>query len=141
MKRVLIAYFSQRGTTAEITRQIARGFRNNDYAVDLFNILEEDPPDISRYDILGIGSPVYVLKPPFNIMGYIETLPDLKGMPFFLFIMDGSYPGAAGTLIRRALRKRGGREVGYTRYMGEDREMLYRKLGYPKKEYLDSHRA
>jgi flavodoxin len=138
MNKVLIAYFSQEGVTAAAATQIARRFKDNNYEVDLCNILDGAIPLIHRYDILGIGSPVYILRPPFNIMEYIETLPDLSGMPFFLFITNGSYPGTAGKVIRRALLKKGGKEVGYTRYTGEDDAMVNLNLGYPTKAYLDS---
>jgi len=141
MKKVLIAYFSQEGTTARLARHISQAFQFSGYEVNLYNILDGNPPDISQYDVLGIGSPVYILRPPFNIMEYIDTLPHLQGMPFFLFISNGSYPGNAVRLIRRVLSKKGGREVEYTRFTGEDYALISPELGYPKKEYRDSCRT
>lgn len=141
MKKVLIAYFSQQGTTAKAARRIARGFREHGYPVDLYNILKGDPPDVRRYDILGIGSPVYILRPPFNIMGYIETLPRLDGMPFFVFVMESAHTGTAVNTIRRALSRKGGGEVGYTRFLGEVQTMTYLNLGHPLKAFRDSIRA
>lgn len=130
MKKVIIAYFSQGDTTAKVAEQIAQGIKEKNYDVDLFNMQDGKPPDINQYEILGIGFPVYAFRPPFNVMDYIKTLPNLNGMPFFLFYLYGSYPGTAGNVVRRALSKKGGKEVGYTRCRGEDYAMIYLKRGY-----------
>ena len=130
MKKVLIVYFSQGGSTAKIATQIAQGIKDNNYGVDLYNIQDGKPPDINQYEILGIGFPVYIFRPPFIVMDYIKTLPNLKGKPFFVFCLYGSYPGAAGSAVRRTLSKKGGKEVGYTRYRGEDYYIGYLKEGY-----------
>ena len=130
MKKVLIAYFSQGGTTAKIAKQIAQGIKDNNYDVNLYNIQDGKPPDITQYDILGIGFPVYIFRPPFNVMDYIKTLPDLNGMPFFLFYLFGVIPGTAGNVVRMALSKKGGKEVGCSHYRGEDLFIGYLKRGY-----------
>lgn len=144
MKKVLIAYFTQGGTTAKIASQIAQGIKDNNYDADLYNILDGNPPDIHQYDIFGIGFPVYIYRPPFNVMDYIKSLPDLNGKPFFVFYLYGSIPGAAGNDVRRTLSKKGGEEVGFTRYRGEEYGLPYLKLGYflspghPTEEELSS---
>lgn len=95
MKKVLIAYFSQGGTTAKIATKITQGIKNNNYDADLYNIQDGKPPDIKQYAILGVGFPVYAYQPPFIVTDYIKTLPDLNGMPFFIFLLYGADPGTA----------------------------------------------
>jgi flavodoxin/Pyruvate/2-oxoacid:ferredoxin oxidoreductase delta subunit len=130
MKKALIAYFSQGGTTAKIAAQIGQGIKDKNYEVDLYNIQDGTPPDTNQYEILGIGLPVYIVRPPFNVMEYVNALPNLNGMPFFVFLLYGSFKGTAGNVVRRTLTKKGGTEVGYTCYMGEDHFIGYLKRGY-----------
>lgn len=130
MKKVLIVYFSQGETTAKIAEQIKKGITDENYDANLYNIQDGKPPDINQYEIVGIGFPVYIFRPPFNVMDYIKNLPDLNGMPFFIFLLYGTYPGVAGNIARKALSKKGGKEIGYTCYMGEDYFIGYLKRGY-----------
>ncbi len=59
MLKGLIVYFSQGGTTARVAESIASGLHTAGYQVDLCSMRDEQPPDLSGYDLLGIGSPAY----------------------------------------------------------------------------------
>ena len=76
MPKALIAYFSQGGTTEAIAKKISDGLQDEKFQVDLHNIAESKPPDISEYDMIGIGSPVYIFRPPFNVSDYLNSLPE-----------------------------------------------------------------
>jgi len=130
MPKCLIVYFSQSGTTARVAGQIAVGLRGAGYEVDLYNMDGSGPPEVAGYDMLGIGSPVYYFRPPFNVMDYIDNLPDLKGMPVFAFVMYGAFRFDAGNHIRRALAGKGAREVGYFTARGPDLFPGYLREGY-----------
>lgn len=129
MKKALIAYFSQGGTTAKISGEISKGLSEKEYEVDLCSITEKSVPDINGYDLIGIGSPVYILRPPFNVMDYVRKLPALNGLPFFVFMLYGSVPGNAGTILRKALERKGGREVGYSSFKGAEYFIGYVQRG------------
>jgi len=79
MAKSLIVYFSQGGTTTKVAESIADGLRREGYQVDLHSIKEKQQPDLSGYDLLGIGSPVYFYRPPFIVTDYLNSLPDLGG--------------------------------------------------------------
>ena len=99
MSKGLIAYFSQGGTTARVAESIAAGLRAAQWQVDLCNIKDVQPPDARGYDLIGIGSPVYYYRLPFNVMDYVESLPDLQGLAYLVFVLHGTYrlvPGAPG---------------------------------------------
>ena len=130
MPRGLIVYFSQAGSTGRVAEAIAAGLRAADYQVDLRNIKDERPPDPDGYDLLGIGLPTYYYRPPFNVTDYVDTLPDLDGLPAFVFVMHGTYRGDAGNHIRDALAKKGAREVGYHCCFGADFYVGYLNEGY-----------
>lgn len=133
MKKVLIAHFSQSGTTARVANKIAQGFNDNDYTIHLHRIQDKEPVNIDDYDIIGIGFPVYIYRVPFIVKKFIKDLPALKSKPFFVFLLYGTKRGTAGNVARRLLERKGGREVSYSYYTGDD---LY--IGYIKKGYLFS---
>ncbi|MBM3155885.1 MAG: hypothetical protein FJ004_01200 [Chloroflexi bacterium] len=130
MPKGLIIYFSQGSTTARISEAIASSLRLAGYEMDMCNIKDELPPDIGSYDLLGIGSPVYWYRPPFNITDCLNKLPNLKGLPTFTFVLYGTYRGDTSTKIRRILASKGARDVGYFHCRGADYFLGYLKMGY-----------
>jgi Flavodoxins len=130
MAKSLIVYFTQGGTTAQVAEAIASGLRSQKHQVDLHNMNDGKPPGLDGYDLLGIGLPVYIFRPPFKVMEYIHGLPELKGLPFFVFLLYGSLPGDAGNIVRRALTRKGGNEVGYFKARGADYYLGNIKSGY-----------
>jgi ferredoxin len=90
----------------------------------------QPPPDIQGYDLFGLGTPVYYYRPPFNVTEYMNNLPGLNGLPFFVFMMHGMYRFDAGNMVRRALTRKGAKEVGYFHALGPDLFVGYLKEGY-----------
>jgi len=68
MAKILIVYFSQGGTTAKVAEAIASGLRSKNHQVDLRNMNDGKPPGIDGYDLLGVGLPAYIYRPPFKVM-------------------------------------------------------------------------
>ena len=130
MPKSLIVYFSQGGSTARVAQRIATGLRTAGYEVDLCNIKHKRPPDPSGYDLFGVGSPAYYYRPPFNVLDYVNGLPDLAGLSAFVFVLHGTYRGDAGNSLRRSLVRRGAQEVGYFHCRGADYYMGYLREGY-----------
>jgi len=130
MSTCLIAYFSLGGTTARVAESIATGLRADEYQVDLCNIKDAKPPDPGGYDLLGIGLPAYYFSPPVNVMDYLNSLPDLNGLPAFVFVVHGTLPGDTGTITRRLLAQKGAKDAGYFQCHGADFFLGYLKEGY-----------
>jgi flavodoxin/ferredoxin len=130
MSKSLIVYFSQSGTTAQVAQRIAAGLQTAGYQVDLCNMKDEQPPPVGSYQLLGIGSPVYYYRPPFNVTDYVKSLPSLNGLPAFVFMLHGTYRFDAGTAIRRILSHKGALDVGCFHCRGADLFMGYLKEGY-----------
>jgi len=130
MPKSLMVYFSQGGTTARVAESIATGLRGAGVQADLCNLKEAQPPKLDGYDVLGVGLPVYIYRPPFNVLDYLKGLPGLGGLPAFVFVVYGTKRGDAGTRVRLALAKKGAREVGYFCSRGVDYFLGYVKRGY-----------
>jgi flavodoxin/Pyruvate/2-oxoacid:ferredoxin oxidoreductase delta subunit len=143
MKKVLIVYFSQMGANKRIAEAISTGLREAGYQVTLWNLKDGLPPAPRDHDVLGIGSPTYYYRPPFNVIDYVNSLPDLVGLPAFVFVVHGTYRGNTGNIIRRALSLKGIKEVGYFHCHGAGFFLGYLKEGYllspdhPRAEELD----
>lgn len=130
MSKGLIVYFSQGGTNERIAEAIGAGLRNSGYSIDLWNLKDGDPPDPVDFDLLGMGSPTYYYRPPFNVMNYLNSLPNLAGLPVFVFVVHGTYRGDTGNRIRQTLTTIGAKEVGYFYCYGEGYFLGYLKQGY-----------
>ena len=147
MPKGLIIYFSQGGTTAKAAEAIARGLRNREFQVDVYSIRDKKPDEIKGIDFLGIGSPVYACRIPFNVSDYVKALPRLNNMPVFSFNLYGSLPFDAGKQLRRLLAKKGGKDMGYFSCKGPEYNLGYLKKGYlfspnnPTKEELTQAEA
>lgn len=130
MSRGLILYFSQGGTTTQVAESIAAGLLVGGYQVYLYDMQVGQPPDPRGYDLLGIGSPTYYFRAPFSVLDCVHALPDLDGLPAFVFVLYGALGGDAGNDIRRALAGKNASDVGYLRCCGADYYLPYLKQGY-----------
>jgi len=113
VKKVLIVYFSQGKTTMLVADAISAGLREAGHQIDLCNLMEGQPPDPRDYDLLGMGSPIYYYRKPFNVTDYVNSLPDLTGLSALVFVLGGTHRGNTGNSIRHALTLKGAREFGY----------------------------
>lgn len=145
--KALIVYFSQSGATARVAEAVARGLRDCGYAIDLWNLKMGPPPDVRTCTLLGIGSPVYYYRIPFNVADFVESLPRLDGQPVFTFLAYGAHSFDAATPLRRTLARRGSRDVGHFAahgagyFLGQLREGYLFSAGHPTAAELASAQA
>jgi len=142
-KKCLIVYFSQWNTTASIAEQIALGLQMKNYNIQQHNLKDTElPPDASEFDLIGIGTPVYYYRTPFNVGRYLNNLPDLSGKPVFVFLLHGSYPEDTFSSIWKILKSKNADFAGYYHAPGKDIYYEYLKEGYlfSPDQPLESHR-
>jgi ferredoxin/flavodoxin len=130
IRKALIATFSQTGSTTLIAEEIAKGLQTMGCEVDYHTINGKQLPETGDFDIIGIGTPAYNFRPPFIVSDFVNSLPDLKGKSFFVFVLHGTLPGDAGNSIRRKLKKKHGRDIGYFLCHEPDYFIGYLKRGY-----------
>lgn len=147
MGKALIIYFSQNKSTEKIAREIALGLKNKGCETVFMNILENSVADMSSYDIIGFGFPVYFFRAPATFIDFLKKMPRIDGKYFFVFKTFGSNPGDAANFVRKSLSKKGGEEVGYKSFMGQDHAYIYIKkncllcANHPSLKELESARA
>jgi flavodoxin/Pyruvate/2-oxoacid:ferredoxin oxidoreductase delta subunit len=130
IRKVLIATFSQTGSTLQVAEKISQGLQSMGCEVEFYSITGKPLSVTKDFDIIGIGTPAYIFRPPFIVSDFVKSLPDLKGKSFFVFTLHGTIPGDTGNHIRRQLRKKHARDVGYFLCHGADYFIGYLKRGY-----------
>ncbi len=151
--RAVIFYFSQQGSTKKIAEKIAEGLNQDEKICDLirFTKLSKDLElvknfNFSRYNLIGIGVPVYYFHPPHHLFEVFEAFPDLNQTMGFLFCTSGGNPGAALHKIKQVLENKGIKIIdGYDKWIGLDQHRCYShfkesalpsSLGHPTPEEL-----
>ncbi len=136
MRRALIAYFSQGGTTARVARRIAAGLEGSGHEVHLHNLSREaarrsETPDPREYDLLGVGSPTHYYRLPTPVTDFLAgPAHSARTVPTFGFLLYGTYSGWAGKTLVRALGGEERRSLGYFSCRGADRYVGYLRKGF-----------
>ena len=73
MKSIVI-YFSQTGNTRQIAGAIQTGISEFNGECNIARIQDVGNEDLLKYDLIGLGSPVWHRREPANVLGFIEYL-------------------------------------------------------------------
>ncbi|MFH2069504.1 MAG: flavodoxin [Candidatus Omnitrophota bacterium] len=132
MDKIIIIYFSLTGNTKLLAHLIGDFLKEKGKTSDYFRLLPEHPgfflkncrdaltrrkaalkelPDISGYDTLFLGSPVWAFNVAPAIRGFLETVP-LSGKNVFIFATHGGGPGKAMKEFADAVESRDGKVIG-----------------------------
>jgi ferredoxin len=87
-KTISIVYFSGTGNTEAITRLIGDEFKKKDQVevIKVEDILKRKVVfDPTRYDLLGLGFPVYGFNAPENMFELVDSLTGIQGREFFIY--------------------------------------------------------
>jgi flavodoxin len=111
MKKVLVAYFSQTGTTEAMAQYIAEGVRFSGQQAVLKKISDiKSSGDISGYDGYIFGSPTHYSGIPETFKSFLSTLgewkEEIKGKPggaFGSYTHDGNAPGLMFDILQSEL--------------------------------------
>jgi len=109
----LIIYFSQTGNTLSIAKCIYIGIMEASGTCNIKSLNEIDVNDVSDYDLVGIGSPVFYYKEPINVRNFIESLPELNGQHWFVFCTHGNIVGNFFPSVTEKLKKKGAALIGF----------------------------
>lgn len=135
--RILVAYASKKGSTADIARAIARELGNAGFVVDVTRM--EDVSSLEPYDALVLGTPVYAGKFLADIPAFVRRNSErIARIPIAGFITgiapvfpEAGDPDAIAEKLVQAMGP--GKPVAVTMFAGkfESREhgILVRSLG------------
>lgn len=137
-----IVYFSQKGSTAKISKTISDRLEGTGWSVSTSNLAEGLPP-MENFDVIGIGTPTFFFHAPSLVREFMEGLPDLDDQSFFVFALYSLHVGDTGNDIRQTLLDKGGRDLGYFKSRGTNYFPGYTRKGIlfcsenPSEEELD----
>ncbi len=143
MSTALILYFSKGGTTTKVAGAIAEGLKEKGCDVELCAIKDASPESASKYDIIGLGSPVYYYQLPYNVAEFIKAFPTLRGKSFFTFLLYATHKFDTVEQINKIMRSKNAKPLGDFSCFGEGYFLGFLKRGtqfspdHPTKEELD----
>ena len=112
--KVLVLYFSGTGNTHYVAEYISKQLSSKKkYKVTLSAIEKCNKQEISNYDILFVGFPVYAGNMPVFMQEYIKDIPLTTTKAVYLFCTKGAFSGNAIPNAVKLLQKVGYITMGY----------------------------
>ena len=132
--RSVIIYYSQTGSTRKIAHAIHRGMGQITDPCDIMTIREADHLDLKKYDLIGLGSPVWMGGLPPNMRIFVENIPQQAGKHVFSFNTHGVMPELYFPSVVRKLRVKGFTVIGMRDWYGSVHFQVA-----PKPYFTDGH--
>jgi flavodoxin/NAD-dependent dihydropyrimidine dehydrogenase PreA subunit len=132
--KCLVIYYSQTGSTAKIARAIHKGAAPLADQCDLAPLKQIADVDLSRYDLIGLGTPVWNGGFPPNVAMFVENLPAQQGRHIFSFCTHGIMPELYFPSVTRRLTMQGFTVIGMGDWYGSVHIQLL-----PKPYFTDGH--
>jgi len=133
--KAIVVYYTQTGNTKKIAEDIVDGLGEAGTEAVLASIREVDPrKDLAAYDLIGLGSPVMILKEPSNVTAFISAMRQVDGKHGFAFCTHGTLPAQFIGSVVSQLRQRGLTVIGWADWFGS---AVYPLL--PKPYFTDGH--
>ena len=79
--------------------------------------------------LLALEPQLTFFRPPFIVEDFVNNLKGLENKSFFVFVLHGTHPGNCPNWIRRKLKTKGAKDLGYFISFGVDFWMGYIKRG------------
>jgi len=77
----------------KVTNAFVDGLISNDWRVEITTASSQTPTDLSSYDLLVLGSPIYSDTPARPVMDYVSNVGDLEGMNTVILLTGGAGTG------------------------------------------------
>ena len=116
--KVLLLYYSQTGNTQKIAWRIRDGIKASGYDVYVRTIKDMDYSLLEKYELIGLGTPVWCADPPI-LRKFFDECPRQSGKLAFTFCTHGTMPALYFPVVNRNLRKLGFRVIGWKDWYGD----------------------
>jgi len=89
--KVLLVYYSGTGNTTYITNKLSSRLINEGYIVDIYRIdpLKMEKIDFSKYNLIGIGYPIYGFNVPVVVDKFFRKQTLIKNQRYFIYKNSG----------------------------------------------------
>jgi ferredoxin/flavodoxin len=133
----IVVYYSATGNTAKIAGAIYRGMKSV-IACDVAPIKNVKPEDMSKYDVMALGSPNWFHREVANTKVFTHDMPRMDGKHCILFATQGGQPIVQFWSMSRNILKKGMTIIGWNFWYGTSDMTLHvsrpdRMHGHPDK--------
>jgi flavodoxin/NAD-dependent dihydropyrimidine dehydrogenase PreA subunit len=130
----IVIYYSQTGNTRKVAKAIRMGIEQKAGQCDIAHIKGLDPSDVNQYDLIGLGSPVWMGGLTPNVRTFIEKIPPQNGKHIFSFNTHGVMPELYFPSVTRKLKEKGFTVIGMRDWYGSVHFQVA-----PKPYFTDGH--
>ncbi len=99
---LLFLYFSGTGNTDYVTRYLARKLDDTSVGLEMRSMEVQPADQLSNFELLAIGFPVYACDSPRFFQSYLDRLPPGNGRGALAYCTKGAFAGGA---VRRNLSR------------------------------------
>jgi flavodoxin/ferredoxin len=135
--KAIIVYYSATGNTRKIARSIQAGVKRVLGDCDIASVKEAKTIDFNKYDMIGLGAPIWRRREPENVQIFIRNLPALNGKFIFPFCTHGVGPSTFMYRVTRALTGKGATYIGYKNWYGGVNQLACMPKPYPTDGHPD----
>ncbi|MBC8440860.1 MAG: 4Fe-4S binding protein [Deltaproteobacteria bacterium] len=111
IKNAAVLWYSQTGNTQKCGKVLAKTLEKKGIKVIYGDLRDIDKSIISNVDLIVIGSPVFYYDTPEFVKDFIESLPELNGIPVAAYVTFGGPEGnqynAACSILEGLVQKKG----------------------------------
>lgn len=113
MNKCLLVFYSGTNNTTYITNKLKSRLELENYIVDIYRInsLKIEKLDFSKYDLVGIGYPIYGFNLPKIVHKFFKKQDFIKNQRYFIYKDSGETYGAndaSSLALRRLIKRRKG---------------------------------
>jgi len=130
----IVVYYSGTGNNYKIARAIHRGMKKV-IECDVGSTEEVDPRGMGKYDLIGIGSPIWYFREVAAVRRFVHYMPDMKGKLAFVFSVHGTMPSGIFRSMIPPIQRKGLTIIGWNDWFGGNFYTLHGPKPYP----LDGH--
>jgi len=120
IRKAAVLWYSQTGNTQKCGEVLAKTFKKKGITVTYGDLRYFDRATIIDFDLIVIGAPVFYYDVPDYVKDFIQSLPDLKGIPVAAYVTFGGPEGNqhnAACSILEGLAQKNGVPVGLEAFM------------------------
>ena len=110
----IVIYFSQTGNTEKVAKAIRSGIESVTGQCDIVKLRDADLGSLAKYDLIGLGCPVFAFKEPENVTAFIKRMAKamVLGRHCFVFATHGGHPGNVLPSMTSKLERVGLKVIG-----------------------------
>jgi len=111
IRKAAVLWYSQTGNTQKCGKVLAKTFEKKGITVIYGDLRDFDQTKITDVDLIVIGAPVFYYDIPDFVKDFIQSLPDLKGIPVAAYVTfggpEGNQHNAACSVLEGLVQKNG----------------------------------